>query len=575
MRVHNPLTIVASTVVVAVAAPAVAQTAASDTCATAPPLALPLSPTPQFVRGDTASPGMTLDPMPDCGVPLAANNAFFRFTGNGNLVTISTCTDVNNSAFAQYDSAISVYCGPCDAAQCVTGSANACAAPTGATVRFCTEAGREYLVMIHGAGAGEIGQFHAVVFDSGARCDDPAPCGGTDPCEFGVDFESLAFGDAWGGPHGNAPGDVIFVEDNIPVSVHDFTLGTFVAFNEARIEPANNCLDNKTMRLNNISTGFDFSGLGAPVIAVKFDYLDLGGSENLKVNAAPRHEVPDFAALPALVAPSVTATDTFVPVAGGRCGTVTLTGDVQRLLIGGQELWIDNICVVLGEPPEPCDAIVNAESRPLGETFNVPGPMFTENGIPLHVSDLHLFAGPFFNFAQIDPAFPTCQDSQVIETNNVVVYFDINALGRIPESVEFEWFDQGGTENLEVNGAPRFIGEIELAPVAIAPGVLYTNTFTDTPLGRCGRGVLTGPVLRFALGGQEFFIDNICVRFPACDCEWDGNAAQVDVFDLLAYVNAWFAAAPSADLTGDGATDVFDLLQFLDCWFQASAGSPC
>jgi hypothetical protein len=576
-RCSTPLGFVAAAAALtAVAQTGLAQTVASDTCAGAPALALPLSPAHQFVRGDTASSGSTLDPMPDCDVPLAANNAFFRFTGNGNVVTISTCGEIDAEAFAQYDSAISVYCGPCDAAQCVTGSADGCSIDAGATVRFCTAPGREYIVMIHGAAAGAIGQFHAVVFDSGAPCGDPAPCRGSgEDCEAGVDFQSRSFGDAWGGLHGQAPGDVIFVEDTVPVSVENFTLGAFTGFGEARIDPANACLDDKTLRLNNICTGYDFSVFGAPIAGVTFDYLDLGGDENLQVNGGPRHEVANFAALPAVVAPGVAAADTSIAVAGGRCGTVTLTGDVQRLLIGGQELWIDNICVRFAEEPEPCGATVDAESRPLGETFNVPGPMFVENGIPCRVSDIHLGPGPFFNFAQIDPAFAVCEDGQVIETNNVVVYFDIRALYRIPESVGFEWFDQGGTENLEVNGAPRFIGAIEAAPFAIAPGVTYTNTFVDTGLGRCGQGTLTGPVSRFALGGQEFFIDNICVRFPACPCEWDGDTAQVDVFDLLTYLDAWFAAAPIADVSGDGASDVFDLLQYLDCWFTASAGNPC
>ena len=122
-RRFTPLGIAATAAAIAVIGPArtgVAQTVASDTCADAPPLALPLSPAHQFVRGDTGSSGSTLDPMPDCDVPLAANNAFFRLTGNGNVVTISTCGEIDPEAFAQYDSAIGVYCGPCDGARCAT-----------------------------------------------------------------------------------------------------------------------------------------------------------------------------------------------------------------------------------------------------------------------------------------------------------------------------------------------------------------------------------------------------------------------------------------------------------------------
>jgi hypothetical protein len=64
---------------------------------------------------------------------------------------------------------------------------------------------------------------------------------------------------------------------------------------------------------------------------------------------------------------------------------------------------------------------------------------------------------------------------------------------------------------------------------------------------------------------------------PVCACELDGNAAQVDVFDLLSYLDLWFANDAAAELTGDepASVDVFDLLAFLDCWFPASGGAPC
>ncbi len=55
---------------------------------------------------------------------------------------------------------------------------------------------------------------------------------------------------------------------------------------------------------------------------------------------------------------------------------------------------------------------------------------------------------------------------------------------------------------------------------------------------------------------------------PPCLCELTGDDT-VDVFDLLAYLDSWFAAAPAADLDGNEAVDVFDLLSYLDCWFAA------
>jgi hypothetical protein len=67
-----------------------------------------------------------------------------------------------------------------------------------------------------------------------------------------------------------------------------------------------------------------------------------------------------------------------------------------------------------------------------------------------------------------------------------------------------------------------------------------------------------------------------CDPPPAeCPCEFDGDAGQVNVFDLLAYLDAWFPGAPAADLDGQPGVNVFDLLAYLDCWFPASAGDPC
>jgi hypothetical protein len=61
---------------------------------------------------------------------------------------------------------------------------------------------------------------------------------------------------------------------------------------------------------------------------------------------------------------------------------------------------------------------------------------------------------------------------------------------------------------------------------------------------------------------------------PACPVDWNGDEA-VDVFDLLAYLDDWFAAAPAADLDLSAGITVFDLLTYLDGWFAVTGGAPC
>lgn len=59
-----------------------------------------------------------------------------------------------------------------------------------------------------------------------------------------------------------------------------------------------------------------------------------------------------------------------------------------------------------------------------------------------------------------------------------------------------------------------------------------------------------------------------------CVCDFD-CAPGIDVFDLLAYLDEWFAGSAAAEMTADAppSVDVFDLLAFLDCWFAGSAGA--
>ncbi|MEC4684784.1 MAG: CARDB domain-containing protein [Nitrospirota bacterium] len=154
-------------------------------------------------------------------------------------------------------------------------------------------------------------------------------------------------GTLYGSPAGNVPGDVVMVAPNgIEMFVYDFRwMGGGGTFNLARIEmPPVPFGTGQTINTNNINLEFDFSGVGFPVSRVELQYLDLGGFENLGVNGQP---VPIYAgelsAAPSPIA-GVNVSVTSTPVPGGKTGTLVLTGAVQKLRIGGQEFWIDNVC---------------------------------------------------------------------------------------------------------------------------------------------------------------------------------------------------------------------------------------
>jgi hypothetical protein len=165
-----------------------------------------------------------------------------------------------------------------------------------------------------------------------------------------VDFDTLAAGTQYGQPAGQAPGDVAFTTANgITVRVRDFVLvnGT-VTFNSANIETAPVAFGSgQSIRTNNINLEFDFTGIGFAPSLVKFEFVDLGGSQDIAINggstppfagklsAAPNPLNGVFIALSSASVPPPTA---------GISGTVDLKGLVKNLEIGGQEYWIDNVC---------------------------------------------------------------------------------------------------------------------------------------------------------------------------------------------------------------------------------------
>ena len=146
----------------------------------------------------------------------------------------------------------------------------------------------------------------------------------------------------YGTPAGQSPGALAFTQSGIPVRVDTFTWGGGgTTFGSARVETATAAFGSgQVVRSNNIDLVFDLAAAPGPVVT--FAFLDLGGIENLTVNGV-RH-VGELTAAPASLG-GVTVTSAVTPVQGGKRGKVTLAGNVQKLGIGGQELWLDDVCV--------------------------------------------------------------------------------------------------------------------------------------------------------------------------------------------------------------------------------------
>lgn len=160
-----------------------------------------------------------------------------------------------------------------------------------------------------------------------------------------VDFEApLRVGTQYGTPAGHSSGDVVFTSNGIPVSVFDFDfVGGGGTFGSAEVDTAP-FGSGQNMRTNNIDLEFDYGNLGFVPSVVTLDYLDQGGTENLSVNGSPVF-AGDLTSAPAVLG-GATVSVSATPGGGGTQGTVTITGAISRLRVGGQEFWIDSVCAM-------------------------------------------------------------------------------------------------------------------------------------------------------------------------------------------------------------------------------------
>lgn len=121
------------------------------------------------------------------------------------------------------------------------------------------------------------------------------------------------------------------------------------------------------------------------------------------------------------------------------------------------------------------------------------------------------------------------------------------------------------------NGTRRFGNDVIVANEII-------NVYADQDTMDDTGTTPIGPILQIVIEvGLQGAYDNITLipEAPACPCDRDDNPGVIDVFDLLAYLDVWFASDASANLDEDPAIDVFDLLSFLDCWFAPDGVPGC
>jgi len=164
------------------------------------------------------------------------------------------------------------------------------------------------------------------------------------------------------------------------------------------------------------------------------------------------------------------------------------------------------VCVDF-EPPLPLGATYGA---PAGNTIG--DIVFTTNQIPVAV-DFFFWpaAGGTFEYAEIDNAPVPIGAGQSIRTNNINLLFDFSAVGFTPSTTTFTFLDLGGNENFSVNGCPTFNGDLAKLPPLMC-GTRLSVSSSGVPGGIEGKVEAQGPVFTLKVGGQEFWLDDVCVQ---------------------------------------------------------------
>lgn len=167
-----------------------------------------------------------------------------------------------------------------------------------------------------------------------------------------MDFDNVPVGTRFGQNFGNTPGQVVLAQDGIQMSFENYLLSSqgYMNFVEGQIDGqyAEAYFPSRALSMDNINVRFDFTQVGFDVDRVSLEYVELGPLSNLSVNGQPLIETFPLNLLPSNVAPGVTMLTELLDASTGRT-RLTFFGDIDSVLIGGQEFGVDTVIAI----PEP------------------------------------------------------------------------------------------------------------------------------------------------------------------------------------------------------------------------------
>ena len=272
----------------------------------------------------------------------------------------------------------------------------------------------------------------------------------------------------------------------------------------------------------------------------------------------------------------------FVPAGDPHAFTLTLADGVHTLCRTVTSLLLpncsDTYCqtFVVDCAVDSCDYSFTHELMTMGAVNS--SLTYTEDHIDLTFAgfDNGSGSGPSVGNAFIDYAIPGIGNNQVLLLSNINADYDLTSLINV-SGVTFDYFDGAGIENLMVNG-DFLIGEF---------GALYGSTFTlggvDVFITRVsaagydyGEVILTGNVQSFAVGGQQFYVDDVCVSAEGVDCTNDNDQDGIcDEDEVAGCTNAGSTNYnPNATDDDGSCQDVLGCTDADACNYNPNATSP-
>ena len=402
--------------------------------------------------------------------------------------------------------------------------------------------------------------------------DDPPPPPPGDCEELATDWEDLSLSAMYN------VGDV-FTTYSTTVTAQPFVWSSGTPTSAGYTQVQNGGLANgsgQEMMVNNINLEINI-GVAASYMEVLFG--EYGGNLNLEINGSFQN-FENFQDVHGMTIGGVDVT--VMGGLGNDAGTLYLTAntqDITHFVIGGQELWIDDICYdESGElpppPPAGCEELATDwEDQTLGATYYV-GDHLTTYDVEVDVLSFELSDGTIYtagNTMVADDGSSNGTGLRMI-VNNVNLDFDF---GSPTTYIEILFGEHGGNKNIKINNDFRNFEDFSEIDGQIIGGVEVTV------IG--GYGWNAGTLILHAhgslihhlfLGGQQFSIDDICITRPddpppppPGDCEelatdWEdlSLSAMYNVGDVFTTYSTTVTAQPfvwsSGTPTSAGYTQV-------------------